>query len=385
MNQARWFGLFIWVLAFAGNAPGVERPAFIDAESALEARFGPAWADQPTEQIARELVSLAESLPVGGAIDLPITGPCGTLDFRRVADDVQVTGGWGGTIVFGGGQCGLQLMFSRCDQFIAEGVARPASKLRTPGESVAFVSARGGPGEVFGPRVEPATDLFALFNRGAIRIKADVKNCAWICGDNAFGKRTVTAEARVDGSLFLWLGLNWPFLDYNAHWNPKNAKRDWAKENAQLWFDLKGGGKGTRLYELIETNYGNPGSGAVFLNCKDLAVYHGSTERGSSQGPGVYWLKDCERVQLGIRGINAFGSNNGDPRAADAARDITIEGGRGNILHAMRTWSNANEVSLWNSDPELQQWMVGSQYGRACGHREDAAVRGHAVPRAANV
>lgn len=90
------------------------------------------------------------------------------------------------------------------------------------------------------------------------------------------------------------------------------------KSNTQLHFNLHGGGQGTRLYEMIETSYGNPGPTAVFENAKGLAIYHGSTERGSSQGPGVYHLKNCEGVQLGLRGINAFGSNNGDPRNADA-------------------------------------------------------------------
>jgi hypothetical protein len=67
-------------------------------------------------------------------------------------------------------------------------------------------------------------------------------------------------------------------------------------------------------------------------------------------------------MQLGLRGINAFGGNNGDPRNADAARDITIEGGSGNILNGVRLWSNANETSLWNSDPALQLWMVAAQF-----------------------
>ncbi len=368
-------GALVVLLGTAVNSVADEHSVrSIDSERELESLLGRSWRDAPPEHIARHLVELAESLPPGGAIDLPRSVPCGVLDFRRVADDVQITGGWGGTVVLGGGQRGIEMMFSRCDQVVTDGLARHPSKRRN---AVEFVAAGPEPGEAFGPRREPASDLFALFNRGSVRIKSDVINCAWICGDNAFGKRTVTAEARVDDSLFLWLGVNWPFQDYNAHWDPKNAKRDWVQDNAQLWFDLKGGGKGTRVYELVETNYGNPGPGAVFKNCKDLAVYHGSTERASSQGPGVYWLKDCERVQLGLRGINAFGSNTGDPRNADAARDVTIEGGKGNVLHAMRTWSNANDVSLWNSDPDLQQWMVGSQYGQ---HGTDGTLRFAVTP-----
>lgn len=352
-------------LLLCTSAVAAGEPAFLDAEVELAARFGPRWEREPQEHVSRAIVEMAETLPVGGAIDLPYSVPCGTLDFRSIADGVQVTGGWGGTLVLGRGQSGIQILASRLDQVVDEGVDRPLRKLQ-PGRTAGLLSAAHGGFEkvqVFGDRSEPASNLFSLFTRGGIHIKQDVKNCAWICGENAFGRRTVTAEARVDDSLFLWFGINWPFQDYNAHWNPKNAGKDWTV-NAQMWFDLKGGGRGTRLYEMIETSYGNPGPTAVFQNCNGLAVYHGSTERASSQGPGVYWLKNCEGMQLGLRGINAFGGNYGDPRNADAARDLTVEGGKGNVLHAMRTWSNANEISLWNSDPELQQWMVASQYGQ---------------------
>lgn len=338
--------------------------AFIDAERALADILGPAWAERPSTERDAVIVELAESLPVGGAIDLPRGAPVGRLDFRAVADRVQVTGGHGGTVVFGGGQHGLELMFTELAQEAGPGVPRPAHRI-DPLRPDLQTAARGDFRDVslFDPQRRPMSGLLALFNDGPIKIDADVKGCAWICGSNAFGKKTVTAQARVDDSLFLWFGVNWPFQDYNAHWNPANKDVKWWETNAQFEWDLKGGGEGTRVYEMIETSYGNPGPTVVLRNAKGLAMYHGSTERGSGQGPGVYWLKDCQEVQLGLRGINAFGGNNGNPNWADANRDITIEGGRGNILNAMRTWSNAREVSLWNSDPALQLWMVGSQYG----------------------
>ncbi|HET6246134.1 MAG TPA: hypothetical protein VFE47_00400 [Tepidisphaeraceae bacterium] len=335
---------------------------FIDVERGLSTRWGTGWASRPQAEISRAIVVLAESLPPGGAINLPGSVASGTLDFRGIADDVQITGGHDGTIVLGTGQRGIQLLFSSLDEQIEAGVARPLEKLDLSHPQSRLADARFKDISVFGEPTAPASDLLALFNHGGIRINADVKNCAWICGENAFGKNVVTADARVDNSLFLWFGINWPFQDYNAHWDPKNAGRNWVKENAQLHFNLHGGGQGTRLYEMIETNYGNPGPGAVFENCDGLAVYHGSTERASSQGPGVYYLRDCRNMQLGLRGINAFGQNNGDPRNADAARDITIEGGNGNILYAMRIWSNSNDVSLWNSDPNLQLWEVACQF-----------------------
>ncbi len=343
----------------AGDSPG-----FIDAERTLAARFGKVWASLPHEAISAAIVEMAESLPVGGAIDLPRAVPSGTLDFRRVADGVQVTGGREGRVIFGSGQHGMELMFSQLDQEIAPGMARDFTKYdpARPDRQLVLKEWTFKDGAIFGDKLAPMSDYLALFCSGGIRIKADVKNCAWIAGDNAFGDHVVTAEARVDDSLFLWFGLNWPFRDYNAHWTD-GGKSDWLKRNTQMHFDLKGGGAGTRLYHMVETNYGNPGPSVILENTKGISLMQGSTERSSAQGPGVYWLKNCEDTLLGLRGINGFGSNKGDIRNADANRDITIEGGKGNTLYAIRSWSNSNEVSIWNSDPALQVWGVAAQYG----------------------
>ena len=347
---------------------------FIDASRELTARFGGAWASLSQDTISTALVEMAEALPVSGALDLGDV-KCGALDFRNVADGVQITGGRGGTVIFGSGQHGMALMFSHLNQEIAPGLARSFAK-RDPFRADAQLAAKSWTfkdGEMFGSKLAPMSDYLALFCSGGIRIKADVKNCAWIAGDNAFGDHVVTAEARVDDSLFLWFGLNWPFRDFNAHWTDKTT--DWVKRGTQMHFDLKGGGAGTRLYHMIETNYGNPGVGVLLENTKGLTLMQGSTERGSAQGPGVYWLKNCENTLLGLRGINAFGGNGGDARIADANRDITIDGGKGNVLYAMRTWSNANDVSLANTDPALQLWCVGSQYG----HRGTESALRYAV------
>ena len=338
-------------------------PLFLEAERDLRARFGGHWSHQSQRVLSAAIEEMTCALPVGGALDLGDVA-CGTLDLRGIADGVQITGGRAGAVVFGSGQHGISLLFSKLDQRIEAGVPRAFTKL-DPARADRQFAAKDWvfkDGAMFGSKLTPMSDYLALFCSGGIRIKSDVRNCAWICGDNAFGDHVVTAEARVDDSLFLWFGINWPFRDFNAHWTDKTT--DWVKRGAQMHFDLKGGGAGTRLYEMIETNYGNPGPGVILENARGLAMMHGSTERSSAQGPGVYWLKNCEDVLLGLRGINAFGSNGGDVRIADANRDITIEGGRGSKLYAMRTWSNANEVSLWNSDPQLQQWCVASQYGQ---------------------
>jgi hypothetical protein len=326
-------GLAALFLPAAGARDGVP---FIDAEKALRQRFGDDLYRRPLAEISRAIVEMAERLPEGGAIDLPRIVPCGTLDFRRVADHVQITGGHGGTIVFGGGQTGHQVLFSALDQ-----VVEPDVRLFE--------------------KNAPASNLVSLFSSGSVQIKGDVRNCAWIAGANDFGRRTVTASARVDDSLFLWIGANWPFADYNAHLDPKNRDRNWI-ENAQIHFDCKGGGQNTRLYLLVETGYGNPGPQAIFENCSGLSAYHGSTERSSSQGPGVYWLRNCTHVRLGLRAINAFHANNGGPRAPCPAHDLTIEGGSGNVLHALRAWNHSEGATAVNTSPDLQAWMCGFQY-----------------------
>ena len=274
---------------------------FIDAERQLHARFGDDLHAAAPEAVSAAIVEMAESLPEFGAIDLPRCVPSGRLDFRSVADHLQITGGRDGEVILGGGQRGIQMLFSRLDLTIDRGAAvRP-----TPFELALAAGGRpADPDPTPPPRprrvlrfenAAPASDLVALFCSGGIHIRNDIERCAWIAGDNAFGSRVVTADARVDDSLFLWFGLNWPFQDYNAHWDPKQADRDWSAR-PQMEFDCHGGGGGTRLYMMIETNYGNPAPGVVLRNVEGMALYHGSTERSSAQGPGTYWLKDCRRV-----------------------------------------------------------------------------------------
>lgn len=344
--------------------------AFIDAAAALEKRVGPEWRRSAPETLAREIVTLAESLPVGGAIHLPDDVAVGELDFRRVADDVQVTGGCGGTLVLGGGQQGIQMLFSRLDLRVDAARERPPKRSREAalaagrsrgGVPVRFVAAGFDDERIFDREARPLSNLLALFCEGKIAVQEDVRHCAWICGGNAFGARVVTADARIDDSLFLWFGLNWPFKDYNAHLDPKKAGHDWMA-NAQMDMDLHGGGQGTRFYVMVETNYGNPGPSVVLRNAKGAALYQGTTERASSQGPGVYLLDNCEGVQLGLRGINAFARVDHYPKCAMPTHDVTIQGGRGNILHGVRFWGHAQEESIVNTDPALQVWACSFQY-----------------------
>ncbi len=326
---------------------------FIDAEKALNRIFGPNLSSLSEGSISPALESLAESLPAGGAIDLPRSVPCGSLDFRRVADNVQITGGHGGSLMLGAGQKGIQILFAALDQTIDKAPDRGSGHASPSAIEPKDVA-------MFDPKAAPASDLLALFCDGGIHIKTDVRHCAWIAGANSFGAHTVTADARVDDSLFLWFGMNWPFSDYNAFRDPNKKGKDWLA-NAQMTFDCHGGGQGTRLYLMVETNYGNPGPGVVLQNCDGMALYHGSSERGSAQGPGLYWLKDCRNVKLGLRGINAYYPPTG-PKAPAPTHDITIEGGNGNILHCMRAWGYASQESAVNSDPALQVWMTAFQH-----------------------
>ncbi|MFP4055432.1 MAG: right-handed parallel beta-helix repeat-containing protein [Candidatus Brocadiia bacterium] len=316
--------------------------AFIDAEKALRRAFGSDLARLRQQEVSTAIVALAESLPPGGAIDLPRSVPCGMLDFRQVAPRVQITGGHGGRLLLGAGQSGSQLVLVGLDVYI-----------QPPRVDFPLLAARNFQDVRLFDDVGPASDLLALFCTGAIHIDHDIRNCAWLCGNNAFGRKTVTANARVDDCLFLWFGINWAFADYNAHF--AQPQRNWL-DNAQMWMDCKGGGQGTRMYLMVETNYGNPGPGVVLENCKGMALYHGATERGSAQGPGVYWLRNCEGVQLGLRRI--FSATRGGPKGAVPSHDITIEGGRGNILHVFSGFGNAQEASCVNSDPQLQLWCV---------------------------
>ena len=374
-------------VAAAGPLPKAEGPyemttdgtAFVNAEKALGRIYGCVpLGNLPQEVVSSAIVGLAEGLPPGGAIDLPRNVACGVLDFRRVADGVQITRGHGGRLILGPGQRGMQMVLMNLDQEIA---APPVAKEAVGGPgaqaSLAPTTQPARTVAILDSQVRPASDLLALFCNGSIHIHSDVKNCAWIAGANAFGRKVVTADARVDDCLFLWFGVNWAFQDYNAHRDPANAGRNWL-DNAQMWFNCHGGGQGTRLYLMVETNYGNPGPGVVLENCTGMALYHGSTERASSQGPGVYWLKNCRNVQVGLRGLNAFAD--WGPRGANPAHDITVEGGRGNIIHAARVWNHASGATLVNTDPELQVWMTSFEF-EAEGLHRDGTLRFACTPR----
>ena len=181
------------VACLAGGVAAAE-PVFVDAAAVLEARLGHAWRCSAPETLAREIVALAESLPIGGAIDLPDDVTVGELDFRRVADDVQVTGGCGGPLVLGGGQRGIHMLFTRLDLRVDAGRPRPPGRSREAavaagrfqhGVPVRLVAAGFADQRVLDPAARPLSDLLALFCEGKIAVQEDVRHCSWICGGNA--------------------------------------------------------------------------------------------------------------------------------------------------------------------------------------------------------
>jgi hypothetical protein len=271
------------------------------------------------------LLALAERLPEGAALHLgnldSLVDSRRSLDLRKIRDRIVITGD--GSIVLGGGQTGLQVL---C-----------------------------GPGVTIQPAAEgrhgPLRDFTMLYGHCG-RISGDVVDSSFIAAVNGWAVDGFKAEARIDNTLFLWFSINWTFAQYNAHLAEPSA--DWWKKNRQCYLDLKGGGKKTRIYLMIETNYGNPGTGFWLENADGVAVYHGATERGSSQGPGCYYLKNCTNVQLGLRRI--FPGTRGGDNSAMPTHALTIEGGRGNILHFITDFANAYEESFVNSDPALQMW-----------------------------
>lgn len=285
-----------------------------------------------TATLTNLVALLTERLPAGAALHLGNIKPLTEdkklkFDLRRIKDNIVITGN--GDIILGGGQKGIHVL---C-----------------------------GPGVEIQPAIEgrsgPLENLTMLFGN-CLRISGDVNHSAFIAAVNGWGDYAFKAEARIDDTLFLWFSYNWTFKDYNAHL--KTPSPDWWKKNCQTYLDLKGGGHNTRLYLMIETNYGNPGTGVWLRNCDGLALYHGATERSSAQGPGCYYLQDCRNVQLGLRRI--FPGTRGGGQAAMPTHGITIDGGSGNILHAVSEFANTYEESLVNSDPKLQIWCSSFDY-----------------------
>lgn len=298
---------------------------YLNLETAARAILGEGVKPAPAP-LAELLVALAERVPAGGALHLgrlaTLVGEQGPrLDLRRIQDNIVITGD--GDIVLGGGQKNHQVLCG------------PGLEIRPPAEG------RKGP-------IEGLTMLFGH----CPRITGDVKGSDFIAAVNGWASYGFKAEARIDDTLFLWFSRNWTFADYNAHL--KTPAKQWWKDNCQAYFDLKGGGQGSRIYLMIETDYGNPGVGVWLKDCDGLALYHGATERGSSQGPGCYYLQNCRNVQLGLRRI--FPGTRGFDNGAMPAHAITIEGGAGNILHFFSDFANAYDASLVNSDPRLQLW-----------------------------
>lgn len=300
---------------------------YVNAERVLRQVVGEeVFADRHRPQVEAAVRRLAERLPAGGAIHLGDLK--GTFDLRGVQDGLCITGGRG-TLLLGAGQKDLTVM-------------RTASVQLTGGDAT-----RG-----------PLRNFTALFTH-VPKIECDVADSAFVAAVNGWARYAFEARARIDNTLFLWFSRNWTFADYNAHL----AKPDpeWWKKNCQVKFDFQGSGRNTRVYLMIETDYGNPGVGVWIANADGVAFYHGATERGSSQGPGCYFLENCRRTQVGLRRI--FAGSRGGARGAIPTHAITVQGGQGNVLHVLADMANAVEESLVNSDPELELWAVSTEFG----------------------
>jgi hypothetical protein len=278
-------------------------------------------------QIASIIVALAERVPENGAIYLAGSLPDMRLDFRRIAKGVAIYSGARANVILGGGTP---------DHFVY-------------GANVSIEPAVEGN--------DPLREVDMLFGHCG-RVNGNVADANFIAAVNAWGAHGFEVNARMDNTLFLWFSTNWTFANYNAHL--KDGDPTWWQRNCQVHMDLKGGGEKSRLYLMIETNYGNPGTGVFLENANGMALYHGATERGSSQGPGMYYLKNCTNVQLGLRRI--FPGTRGFGSSAMPSHGLTVEGGKGNVLHLLSDFSNAYEESLVNSDPALQIWGASFDY-----------------------
>ena len=300
---------------------------YLNCGKAVAAVLGPMNGLPNQQTILAIATALAERVPAGGAIYLGQL-PDGTLDLRRIKDHIAISSDGQTGVTLGGGQQDLQLFGVNANiQPGVDGDTRPLRRLNM----------------LYG-------------NIG--RISGDVVDSSFVAAVNAWGSYGFRADARIDNSLFLWFSTNWSTEDYNAHL--KSPEIEWWKKDCQVFFDLKGGGKNTRVYQMIETNYGNPGTGVWLENCNGLAMYHGATERASSQGPGVYYLHNCTNVQLGLRRI--FPGTRGGGRSAMPSHAITIDGGSGNTLHLFTDYANAYQESLVNNDPKLQIWQSELDY-----------------------
>jgi len=310
---------------------------YINAEKAvgeimgLEAEALATLHRREWKHVSAVVNALTEAVPAGGSFHLGSLR--GDFDLRKLADGVQVTGGHKQSrITLGGGQKDLELVFTS-GLTIQEGLGEDGQK--------------------------PFRDSRFLLSISGQRILHPVEGCDWIAAVDAWGPHSAYANAPINDTLFLWFSTNWNFSDYNAHWG-EPEKKNWAYDNAQVVWDLKGGGQGTRLYFMVETNYGNPGAGLWLENAKGLALYHGSTERPSADAPGQYVLKNCENVQLGLRRFFTALRGGHEPGSPDHA--LNIIGGRGNIIHILSSMDNSLEESFVNSDPELQVWSANTDF-----------------------
>jgi len=278
------------------------------------------------KRLGELIAAIAEQVPEKGAIylgpDVDFGKARETIDLRRVKNGVAIQiDNPKCNIMLGGGQKGLEIF----------------------GGNITIAPGINGQ--------EPLRELTALYAT-CNRINGAVVDSNFIASVNGWGAYGFRAEGRIDNTLFLWFSINWPFADYNAHLGKPDV--DWWSKNCQAYFDLKNGGRNTRVYLMIETNYGNPGTGVWLKDCDGLAMYHGATERASSQGPGCYYLQNCRNVQLGLRRI--FPGTRGGGKSAMPSHALTIEGGEGNILHFLSDFANAYGESFVNSDPKLQIW-----------------------------
>jgi hypothetical protein len=281
--------------------------------------------------------SILRKLEPGDALRLSSTTPLGTVEVGDVAENIEVSGGFDGLLRFTGRARDWRFVYAgaNTDLIIERGADLSGAEFfcSFSGERIMDYSSSDyssiGLGMVPPP---PASSLHKQRSASGCGPGPGIK----------WGVKTYYFDSY--GTKKTWMPVY--YVDMAGAPN--------QTDDAQV--EIRGGREGGEWLFAIEANQN---AGCVVLrmiDCQRLQLYSGSTEGAGNQTQGIYVMKNCEEVVLGMRRFfsnhRATSSWQGKPNIS-----LLINGGSGNIIHNLIDIGNPMVFSLASTDPSLQIWQ----------------------------
>jgi hypothetical protein len=330
MTVQRIATALVVVLQMSVTARVWDVDALLSTEEGM-AKSGATTSKQVVESVLRQLEP-------GDALRLSRTTPLGDVVIGDVAEDIEVSGGFDGTMRFTGRAKNWRFVYAgaNTDLVVERGADLSGAHF--------FCSFSGERIEDYSSSSYTSTGL------GMVPAPAV----------SALHKSRV-ANGGGPGPGIRWGVKTFYYDDYGTRrtWMPvyyvDMAGAPDQTDDAQV--ELRRGREGGEWFFAIEANQN---AGCVVLrmiDCQRLQLYSGSTEGAGNQTQGIYVMNNCEQVVLGMRRFfsnhRATSSWQGKPHIS-----LLINQGSGNIIHNLIDIGNPVVRSLVSSDPSLQIWQT---------------------------